>query len=169
MIWLTVYIGSIVAANVLILTLGFLPVGFGLMAPAGVYAAGVVFTARDFVQERYGIRGTFGAIVAAGILSAFLSPSFALASAGAFITSEVLDMGVYTPIKRRYKILAIGASNVVGLVVDSIIFLWFAFGSLDFLAGQIVGKLWMTLAAMALYWIWRQYCQRQMVQVVISE
>jgi hypothetical protein len=31
--------------------------------------------------------------------------------------------------------------------VDSIIFLWLAFGSLDFLMGQIVGKLWMVVLA----------------------
>jgi hypothetical protein len=34
---------------------------------------------------------------------------------------------------------------MAGLVVDSIVFLWLAFGSLDFLAGQIVGKAWMVL------------------------
>jgi len=34
---------------------------------------------------------------------------------------------------------------MVGLVVDSVIFLWLAFGSLDFLLGQIVGKAWMVL------------------------
>ena len=37
------------------------------------------------------------------------------------------------------------ASGVVGLVVDSVVFLWLAFGSLEFLLGQIVGKAWMVL------------------------
>jgi len=37
------------------------------------------------------------------------------------------------------------ASGAVGLVVDSIVFLWLAFGSLDFLLGQVVGKAWMVL------------------------
>ena len=37
------------------------------------------------------------------------------------------------------------ASSFVGLVVDSIVFLWLAFGSLEFLAGQVVGKAWMVL------------------------
>jgi uncharacterized PurR-regulated membrane protein YhhQ (DUF165 family) len=36
-------------------------------------------------------------------------------------------------------------SSIVGLVIDSIVFLWLAFGSLDFLAGQVVGKAWMVL------------------------
>ena len=39
------------------------------------------------------------------------------------------------------------ASSAVGLVVNSIVFLWLAFGSLEFLPGQIVGKTWMVLLA----------------------
>jgi hypothetical protein len=35
-------------------------------------------------------------------------------------------------------------------VVDSAAFLWLAFGSLDFLAGQVVGKAWAVLAAIPL-------------------
>jgi uncharacterized PurR-regulated membrane protein YhhQ (DUF165 family) len=41
--------------------------------------------------------------------------------------------------------VAVVASSVVGLVVDSVVFLWLAFGSLEFLLGQIVGKTWMVL------------------------
>ena len=46
--------------------------------------------------------------------------------------------------------LAVVASSVIGLVVDSIIFLWLAFGSLDYLPGQVVGKLWAVLIAVPL-------------------
>jgi len=42
------------------------------------------------------------------------------------------------------------ASSAVGLVVDSIIFLWLAFGSLDFLLAQVVGKGWMVLLSVPL-------------------
>jgi len=35
--------------------------------------------------------------------------------------------------------------SLAGLVVDSIVFLWLAFGSLEFLSGQVVGKAWMVL------------------------
>jgi uncharacterized PurR-regulated membrane protein YhhQ (DUF165 family) len=44
-------------------------------------------------------------------------------------------------------VAAVVASSIAGLVVDSIAFLWLAFGSLEFLLGQIVGKLWMVLLA----------------------
>jgi hypothetical protein len=40
-------------------------------------------------------------------------------------------------------VLAVVLSGLVGLVIDSIAFLWLAFGSLDFLAGQVIGKAWM--------------------------
>jgi hypothetical protein len=39
---------------------------------------------------------------------------------------------------------------VTGLVIDSIVFLYLAFGSLDFLGGQIIGKAWMVLLALPL-------------------
>ena len=68
-----------------------------------------------------------------------------LASGVAFLLSEFADLAVYTPLARRRLVAAVVASSLVGLVVDSIIFLWLAFGSLDFLAGQIVGKGWMVL------------------------
>jgi queuosine precursor transporter len=44
-------------------------------------------------------------------------------------------------------VTAVVTSSIVGLIVDSIVFLWLAFGSLEFLPGQIVGKLWMVLLA----------------------
>ena len=49
---------------------------------------------------------------------------------------------------------AVVASSFVGLVADSILFLWLAFGSLQFLAGQIVGKAIMVLLTLpAIYWL----------------
>ena len=52
--------------------------------------------------------------------------------------------------------------DVVGLVVDSVLFLWLAFGSLEFLAGQIIGKLWMVLLALpAVHWIRKREIARQ--------
>jgi uncharacterized PurR-regulated membrane protein YhhQ (DUF165 family) len=70
-----------------------------------------------------------------------------VASAAAFLLSEFADFAVYTPLARRRLVAAVVASSVVGLVVDSIVFLWLAFGSLEFLIGQIIGKLWMVLLA----------------------
>ena len=79
-----------------------------------------------------------------------------VASAVAFLLSELADFAVYTPLQERRLILAVVASSVVGLVIDSVVFLFLAFGSLDFLAGQIVGKAWMVLLAIPLIWLIRE-------------
>jgi uncharacterized PurR-regulated membrane protein YhhQ (DUF165 family) len=144
------YIATIFAANWAISTFGVVPVGFGLMAPAGVYFAGLAFTLRDLTQEALGRRWTVAAIVVGAAISAVVSPQFAVASGAAFLVSELADYLVYTPLRARNWPVAVGASNIVGLVLDSVLFLSLAFGSLEFLPGQIVGKLWMTLLAVLL-------------------
>ena len=84
-------------------------------------------------------------------------PALVLASAAAFLLSELADLAVFTPLVRRGLIVAVVASSVVGLVVDSVVFLWLAFGSLEFLLGQIVGKAWMVLLSLpCVGWIRRR-------------
>ena len=122
------------------------PVAPGLMAPSGVMMVGVALVLRDLVQRRLGAVMSALAILCGTGLSAMLAPpSLVLASGVAFLLSEFADLAVYTPLARRRLVLAVVASSVVGLVVDSIVFLWLAFGSLDFLLGQVVGKGWMVL------------------------
>jgi uncharacterized PurR-regulated membrane protein YhhQ (DUF165 family) len=151
------YVLTILAANWAIATFGLVPVGFGLLAPAGVYFAGLAFTLRDLTQDALGKRWTVAAIVAGAALSALVSPAqIALASGLAFLTSEAADFGVYTPLRRRGWLRAVAASNVVGFVVDSALFLWLAFGNLAFLPGQLVGKAWVTLLFVAVLWAWRR-------------
>ena len=125
-----------------------LPVAPGLMAPSGVLMVGAALVLRDLVQRRLGVEFGIGAIIVGAMISAGLAPaSLVLASAAAFLLSEFADFAVYTPLARRRLVAAVVASSVVGLVVDSIVFLWLAFGSLEFLVGQIVGKLWMVVLA----------------------
>jgi uncharacterized PurR-regulated membrane protein YhhQ (DUF165 family) len=87
------------------------------------------------------------AILVGAAASWVVSSSFAIASAVAFLISETADFAVYTPLAERRWLAAVAASNVVGAVVDSVVFLTIAFHSLDLLRGQVVGKLWMTLLA----------------------
>src|SRR5215470_12989886 len=122
------------------------PVAPGLMAPSGVTMIGFALVLRDLVQRRLGVGVAVGAILAGAAISALLAPAaLVVASAVAFLLSEAADLAVYTPLARRRLIAAVIASGLVGLVVDSIVFLWLAFGSLEFLAGQVVGKAWMVL------------------------
>lgn len=155
--FLIAYIAVIFLANWAIQTFHLVPVGFGLMAPAGVYFAGLAFTLRDLVQDRLGRNWTIGAIMAGAALSYLIEPKFALASAAAFLVSELLDFAIYTPLKKRNWLTAVTVSNLAGLIADSALFLWLAFGSIDFLPGQVVGKLWMTLAAVAVLGLIRRH------------
>lgn len=141
------YVGTVLAANWAVQRYGVVPVGFGLMAPAAVYFVGLAFTLRDLVHELLGRAAVLVAIVTGAALSALVSPRFALASAIAFLLSELADFAVYAPLRERHWLRAVAASNVLGLVLDSVVFLWLAFGSFAFLPGQIVGKAWMTVAA----------------------
>ena len=142
---LLLYVLTVVAANYAVERWGVVSVGFGLMAPAAVYFVGVAFTLRDIVHETLGRLAVAGGIVLGAGLSYFVSSGrLALASAIAFLISELADWSVYAPLRRRGWLKAVVASNIVGLIIDSIIFLWIAFGSMEFLRGQIVGKAWMT-------------------------
>jgi hypothetical protein len=130
----------------------------GLMAPSGVLMVGLALVLRDLVQRRLGLRWAVGAILAGAALSWWLAPAaLVVASALAFLLSEGADLAVYTPLQRRGLMAAVVASSIVGLVVDSVVFLGLAFGSLEFLAGQVVGKLWMVLLALPLVaWLRRR-------------
>jgi uncharacterized PurR-regulated membrane protein YhhQ (DUF165 family) len=135
--------------------------GMTLMAPSGVLMIGVALVLRDLVQRRLGVRYSVGAVVLGAVLSSIYSPpALVLASALAFLVSELSDMAVYTPLARRGLVAAVVASSAVGLVVDSVIFLWLAFGSLEFLAGQIAGKAWMVLLSIPFVMVLRRRDER---------
>ena len=126
-----------------------IPVAPGLLAPSGVVTVGAALVLRDVVQRCLGTMWGLAAIVAGAALSVLVAPgSLVLASAVAFLGSELADFAVYTPLQRRRLVLAVAASAMLGLVIDSVVFLWLAFGSLQFLEGQVVGKLWAVLVSL---------------------
>jgi uncharacterized PurR-regulated membrane protein YhhQ (DUF165 family) len=83
-----------------------------------------------------------------------------MASAVAFGAAELLDATVYEPLRKRGLLVAMFASNSVGLLVDSLLFLWIAFDSLEYLPGQVLGKAWMTLLAVLAIVARRRYAVR---------
>ncbi|MFC3338009.1 VUT family protein [Paracandidimonas soli] len=125
-----------------------IPVAPGLMSPSAVLMAGLALVLRDLVQRRLGVSWSVVAIAVGGVLSWWVAPpALVVASVAAFLFSELADLAVYTPLQRRRLVLAVVASSIVGLVIDTLIFLWLAFGSLEYTWGQIVGKSWMVLLA----------------------
>ncbi len=167
LIFLFLFALTIPAANWLIGNVGttcvaqgpcLIPVAPGLMAPSGVTMVGIALVLRDLVQRRLGAAISALAVVVGSGLSALFAPaSLVVASGAAFLLSEFADLAVYTPLARRRLIAAVIASSCAGLIVDSIVFLWLAFGSLDFVAGQVVGKAWMVVLSIPLVaWLRRR-------------
>jgi len=156
------FIGCIVAANIVTSSLGIIPVGLGLTATAGTYLAGATFVLRDSLQDHAGKRWVLGVVGAAAVVSFLVSDPFvALASATALLLAELADLAVYTPLRRRGYIRAAVASNVVGAVVDTVVFLGVAgFPIASALPGQMVGKLAVTAAAVALVAAYRATARR---------
>ena len=155
---LVLYALTIPAANWMIGNVGdcshgpcVIPVGFGFYAPSGVLLIGLALVLRDVVHSILGLRWSLGAIALGAALSVtFAAPSLVAASVAAFVLSEMADLAVYAPLRKRRLLLAVLASGVVGAIVDSAVFLVIAFGSLEYIEGQIFGKIWATLAGGAL-------------------
>lgn len=153
------FLATVPAANWLIGNVGsvcppqspcLVPVLPGLMAPSGVLVIGLAMVLRDFLRERMGLAGVMALVAAGALLSLAVAPQqLALASFAAFALAETADTAVYEPLRRHGLAWAVLLSGIAGALVDSVLFLSLAFGSLDFLAGQVVGKLWASVAAAA--------------------
>jgi hypothetical protein len=150
-------VATAAAANYLTTRYGFVPVGFGLVATAGTYAAGLALGLRDLVHDLLGRRAVLAAIAAGAAVSYLVAdPLIALASGAAFLLAELVDLAVYVPVRGRAATGgrrwagAVAASNAVGAVADTVVFLAVAFGwaavTAGALAGQLAGKGWATLA-----------------------
>lgn len=158
-----VYAGAIVLSNWLITRVGIpagpgthlTPVGFGLMAPSGVWAAALSFPARDITQ-RLGGRATGVLAIGAGAGISYLisSPVIAVASGLTYLCSESADFLVYTPLQKRFFVPAVVTSGCIAAIADSLLFLRLAglpTGAAA-VAGLILGKLWVQLLAGLVTW-----------------
>ncbi|RJO71038.1 VUT family protein [Nocardia panacis] len=143
------YLGAVVAANWLIERFGVVPVGFGLSGPAGVFLVGPALVLRDGVQYLWGKPVALLTLAVGAVLSYFVAgPEVATASAVAFAVSELADFVVFTWLAPRWT-RAVLFGGIAGALLDSILFLYIAFGSLAFLPGQVLGKVYgVALAAL---------------------
>lgn len=119
-----------------------------LMAPAGVYVVALAFVLRDYIQYQ-GSRLLALAAIAAGtaLTFVFVNHTLAFASAAGFATAEVIGLVVFWLLQKRSVAGAVLAAGAVAAALDSLVFLWIAFGSLAFFEGQFVAKV--TLSALA--------------------
>ena len=162
------YVAAIVGANWAIARFGVVPVGLGLMAPAGVFFAGLCFECRDLVQDTLGRWWAVAAILIGDRISAFISTQFAFASCVAFLLGELADFAIYTPMRQRFWLVAMIVANTIGDIIDSAIFLYLAFGSLQFISGQVIGKAYCTLIPVGLLWVIRRFLQARRVPIAVT-
>lgn len=119
--WTIAYILGITAVNVGFEHVPLIPLG-GVMWPPMSLAVGFVFVLRDLAQREIG-HGVLLAMLAGAALSWWMaSPYVAVASATAFLISELADWAVYTWTRRplHERILW---SSALGTPVDSAVFL----------------------------------------------
>jgi uncharacterized PurR-regulated membrane protein YhhQ (DUF165 family) len=144
------YLGSIVLANILVHTFGLLTI-LGLTFPAGAIAIGLTFSARDFVQERYGKFGCWGWMLIASVITFAFNQQLAMASVSAFFIAEFSDWIIYTRtsggIQKRLLY-----SNLVSIPLDSVVFVLLAFGPVwPAMIGQTIIKMLSSLLVLPLF------------------
>jgi len=123
-------------------------VGFGRVAPAGVFCIGGVLVLRDWLQQLRGLLWTMPLVYAAGLASWGIGDAagwtslekIAVASMVAFTVSETVEAVVFTPLRQRSLTLGVALSGTVGNALDSWLFLQLAFSSQAFFFGQFIGK-----------------------------
>lgn len=126
MIRVTIYLLSIVIANVL--AAKFAPLNLGLfIIPWGTFFIGITLVMRDMVQNVYGRKKTYGFIALALVLSAITSHLLGdalwivFASVCSFIISETADTEIYTRFKIPF-VKRVFYSGVVSGFLDSSVF-----------------------------------------------
>lgn len=157
------FLATIPAANWLIGNVGscipngpcLIPVAPGLMAPSGVLLIGAALALRDGLHERLPRWAVAGLIAGGAALSlAFSPPALAVASAVAFLLSELADFAVYDRLRKRGLALAVLASGVVGAALDSVLFSALAFGTVKWAPGLILAKCYASIGYAGWKW-WR--------------
>jgi queuosine precursor transporter len=145
MIYIALYLGAIVAANLSVAYFG---------PSASIVNAflfiGLDLSSRDNLHDAWGGRGLWwkmGALILAGSALSFAlnrnAGPIALASLAAFAASATVDAVAYQLLKGKARLLRVNGSNILGAVVDSVIFPVLAFGwppMIAIMTGQFIAK-----------------------------
>jgi uncharacterized PurR-regulated membrane protein YhhQ (DUF165 family) len=139
MINIIMYLGGILLANLLVHCFGLIAIGW-LVFPAGAVMVGLTFSFRDMVQRQYGKWQCWIWMVVASVITYLFNQQLAVASISAFLVSEGIDWLIYTAMPGSFKKRLV-ASNIVGVPLDSIVFVFLAFGlNWQAIIGQTIVK-----------------------------
>ncbi|MCK4939266.1 MAG: preQ0 transporter, partial [Rhodospirillaceae bacterium] len=111
------YIALIVTVNYAFSVVPLVELPGGTQWPPVALLVGFVFVARDFAQREIGHRVLLAMIVGVVISYYMADPFVAVASAAAFMVSEVVDWAVYTFTKRPLSERVL-FSSVAGAPID---------------------------------------------------
>lgn len=146
------FIAALPAANMMISYVGFcpphgspgpcmLPVAPGILAPSGAAIVGATFVLRPIIQESLDRRGAILALLGAAAIDG-IAGVWALvpASVAAFLVAHLVGLWLYEALAPRSRALGMLVAGLVGVTVDSLLFLGLAFGTLEDAPAQIVAK-----------------------------
>ena len=148
-----VYIALIVLVNWAFTVVPLVKLPDGTMWPPVALIVGFVFVARDFAQREVGHYVLVAMAVGVAISYAMAGPQIAMASAAAFLISELADWAVYSftgrPLSQRILF-----SSILGTPVDTVIFLsMIGFFSVT---GAVVMTASKLLGALIVWWLIRR-------------
>ncbi len=118
-----IYIALIVAVNWGFTVVPLVKMPGGEMWPPMSLVVGFIFVVRDFAQREIGHRVLIAMLIGAALSYVMASPYVAIASAAAFLVSELADWLVYTVTKRPLS-QRILFSSLIGTPIDSVVFLY---------------------------------------------
>jgi queuosine precursor transporter len=163
----------IVVANVVTSHFDQIPAGLGLLVPAGTYAAGITFGLRDSISDYGGRLLVVLSIATASVLSFVVAdPAIAWASLAAFAVAEGADFLIYERMRSAgYVILAVVASNTIGSLIDTTVFLGLApwpWSTAAFIGQLLVKAVWCTLIYLVLRKLLKRVSTRRTSDAVRS-
>jgi queuosine precursor transporter len=147
------YIALIVLVNYAFSVAPLIELPDGTMWPPVSLIVGFVFVARDFAQREIGHRVLGAMFVGVAISYVVADPFVAMASAAAFLVSELADWAVYS-FTRRPLSQRILYSSALGAPIDSIVFL----GGVGFLSTAGVAAMTASkmIGALIVWWLIRR-------------
>ena len=147
------YILLIVAVNYGFTVVPLVKLPDGTLWPPMSLVVGFIFVVRDFAQREIGHKVLLAMLVGAALSYVMAAPYVAIASATAFLVSELMDWLIYSVTKRPLS-QRILYSSLLATPIDSAVFL-FGIGHLS-----LVGVLTMTasklIGALIVWWLIRR-------------
>lgn len=141
------YIGLVVLVNVLFSIVPMIETSIGFVSPVAVIV-GLIFVARDYAQRAAGHMVIVAMLIATVISYLMADPFVAVASALAFLSSEIFDWVLYTVTKKPFHKRVL-ISSLFSTPVDTAVFLYWINGmSLGTFLLMVASKL---IAAVVIY------------------